>query len=466
MNAIEKLGIPTVLMTADRFVNTAKVDARIQKMPLPRLAIFPYTGEVILPPAEGRKLSEGMIDAIEAGLTRPLTPEESSPAFSAQKSERVIFEGTEDGINNFFYKTRLTDGLPIVCPSEEKVAWMLTGTDLPKDTVVAEMPPTFGVTTVEKIAINAAMAGCRPEYMPVLIAAAEAIADKAYNLYTSQQSTSGLSPFLVINGPIAKELDINAKYQVLGPGWQANATIGRAIRLIINNCGGVWPGMNDMATMGTPARYTSMVIAENEEALPPGWEPLSVQGGHGRDANTVTALTMMSIACASVCGTPEQNIAYLSELMAPMYIPGVWGFAPYIALIGPAFAQNLYGAGFTSKESVSDWLFKHTGRPLRVLQERCINIKHAVDMGRLPAWVLSATDPDTFVPFVARPQDFIVVVAGGEGSHAYSIQGGHAKRVTGLIDKYRPANWEKLMGKRREEVGRAPIAPTTTKGCI
>ncbi len=458
MVKIEKLGIPAVLLVADTFVSAAKMDAQIERMSPLRLAIFSYAGEVVLPEAEARKLAGGVINDIEAGLTRPLTSEESSPKSLAQKSERVIFEGTWDDVNNFFYKNRWTDGLPIVCPTEEKVKWILTGTEFPPDKVIAEMPVKGGITTVEKIAINAVMAGCRPEYMPVLLAAVEAIAEPDYQLHANQLTTGGESPFLVINGPIAKELDINAKYQVLGPGWQANSTIGRAIRMIITNCGGIWPGVNDMACMATPGRYSSMVIAENEDALPPGWEPLNVQAGYDRNVNTVTALTMMSITMCGVNGTPEQNIAYIAEVMTPIYHPAVWGSGPYTALLGPAFAQNLYEGGFTSKESVSDWLYKHAGRPLRVLQEWRVNLKTCVDTGHMPSWVLDATDPDVLVPLLPRPEDYVVVVAGGAGAQGYSIMGGHSSRVTKVIDEYKPKIWEELVETGRREVGRSPIA--------
>lgn len=318
------------------------------------------------------------------------------------------------------------------------------------------MPINGAIATVEKIAINAVMAGCRPEYMPVLLATVEAIVEPDYMLHANQLTTGGGTPFLVINGPIAKELDINAKYQVLGPGWQSNATMGRAIRMIITNCAGTWPGANDMATMATPARY-SMVIAEDEEGLPPGWKPLNVQAGHDRGTNSVTALNMMGMSTCGINGTPEENLSQLSEIVEPTYNPVVWGSGAFMALVSPAYAKYLYDGGFTSKESVSAWLFEHTGRPLGALKKRGFNFKTSVDAGHMPSWVLKADDPDVLVPLLPRPEDYIIIVAGDSGGVSYGIRGYMFAQITRATDKYKPANWQELLETRKKEIGRTPI---------
>jgi len=191
------------------------------------------------------------------------------------------------GVNALFYKRGWTDGLPIVPPTVDKVQAILKGTDLPPEQVVGLVEGMKGQATVEKIAVNAVMAGCRPEYMPVLIAAVQAICEPEFGLFGLASTTNPDTPMLIINGPVAGELDINSGTNALGRGWQANATIGRALHLIVNNVGGSWPGVNDMSCLGTPGDFT-MMLAENEKANP--WEPLHLELGFDKGASVVTAV--------------------------------------------------------------------------------------------------------------------------------------------------------------------------------
>ncbi len=158
-------------------------------------------------------------------------------------------------INESFYERGWTDGLPIVPPTEDAVAAMLEGTDRDRDELIGVLAPRQGEATVEKIAINA-LAGCRPEYLPVIVAAVEAMADPVFNLNGVQACTDAAAPLIVVNGPIAQELGINSAGNALGQGCRANATIGRAIRLILMNLGGGFPRETDMSTLGQPGKYT------------------------------------------------------------------------------------------------------------------------------------------------------------------------------------------------------------------
>ena len=188
--------------------------------------------------------------------------------FSVPNSLSNIFE-----IFDLYYEKGWTDGLPIYPPTEAAVGEMLRYTDRSPQDVVAIIPPKNGAATVEKIAINAVMAGCRPEYLPLLIAAIEAIVRPEYNLYGRQTTTHPGAHLVIINGPIRHELDVNCKHNVFGHGWRANATIGRALRLVLINVAGNKPGVTDMATHGHPGKY-SFCMGEDEEGSP--WTPFHV----------------------------------------------------------------------------------------------------------------------------------------------------------------------------------------------
>jgi len=200
-------------------------------------------------------------------------------------SQRINASDSLEEINDLYYERSWADGLPIIPPTEERVMAMLAGTTQKPQNVVAEIPPQWGEATVEKVAINAVMAGCLPEYMPVILAAVEAMVEKQLNLYALQATTHPSAPLVIVNGPIRKELGLNSGYNVFGQGNRANATIGRAIRLILVNIGGAVPSKLDRATHGQPSKY-SFCIAENEEVNP--WEPLHVERGFDPSVSTVT----------------------------------------------------------------------------------------------------------------------------------------------------------------------------------
>ncbi len=200
------------------------------------------------------------------------------------QANQVTIDGAIDPIETC-YQNGWTDGLPVVPPTPERVERMLSSTDRSSEELITVVPPKWGKATVEKIAINAVMAGCLPEYLPVILCAVEAMAAEEFNLHGVQATTSHVSPMLVVNGPIRKELGINDGFNVFGQGWRANATIGRAIRLICTNVGGALPGELDRAAFGHVGKYTCC-IAENEENSP--WEPLHIERGFDSKESTVT----------------------------------------------------------------------------------------------------------------------------------------------------------------------------------
>ena len=202
--------------------------------------------------------------------------------------EKIAVSGDADTeINDLFRKRGWTDGLPIIIPTRDRVMAMLKGTHLSRSAEVGVLPPMNGIATVEKIAVNAVMAGCRPVHMPILIAAVQAVADPDFDLRGLATTTSPDVPLVIITGPIAKQIHLNTGSGVMGRGNQGNSSIGRALSLIVNNVGGSWPGITDMSCLGSPAEH-GMVVVENPDDNP--WPSLNVDLGLPADANAVTVM--------------------------------------------------------------------------------------------------------------------------------------------------------------------------------
>lgn len=209
-------------------------------------------------------------------------------AGAAQLKSRRIELGAYEDVAEAAYARGWTDGLPVVAPTPQRVARMLTGTNRDASEVVAIMPPDLVECTVEKVAINAVLAGCKPEYLPVVLAAVEAACTDTFNIHGVLATTMPVSPVIVVNGPLATTIGMNSGGNALGQGNRANATIGRALQLIIRNVGGGRPGGVDRATQGQPGKYT-FCFAENEADSP--WEPLHVARGFAAEQSTVTLFT-------------------------------------------------------------------------------------------------------------------------------------------------------------------------------
>jgi hypothetical protein len=318
-----------------------------------------------------------------------------------------------------------SDGLPIVPPTADRVERMLAYCDRPWDEPVARIPPRNGEATPLRIAANAVMAGCRPEYFPLVLLAVEAMCDSAFNLYGIQTTTHPVAPLVIVNGPIATELEINAGPNAFGPGWRSNATLGRAIRLALLNVGGAIPTIGDMATMGQPGKY-SFVVAENEAASP--WEPLHVERGFSRQTSTVTVVGaegphnindhesdtgegILRMVAGTVAITGHNNVYYRSE--------------PLIAL-GPEHAKTIAGDGY-SKADVKRYVFEQATVPLGKFSHR--NYERRL-LKNFPGRYDDAP-PDTPVPPCQSAQDVMVIVLGGAGKHSmYLPTFGETRSVT------------------------------------
>jgi|WetSurMetagenome_2_1015567.scaffolds.fasta_scaffold57213_2 hypothetical protein len=359
----------------------------------------------------------GIVEA----LTRPLTVAEKSPKPSAVKLPRVAFKGNYEEVNRFYYKHGWTDGLPIVPPTHKAVAEMLTGTDLPPDHIVAKVIPRLGKATVEKIAINAVMAGALPTHMPVLIAAVQVLADQKTRFDTFEVSTGSWAPFFAINGPIRQDIHVNFSSGSLSPGNIANSAIGRAVGLIVKNIGGARKGVEDMGVIGNPAKY-SLVIGENEEETP--WVPLQVERGFKKEDNTLTVFFPNQYAQTVPRETSAQGIA---QSLADM---GPWNMSCLIVI--PSHAKLLASEGWT-KEKLKEFILKNAASRLPARKEN--------------ADVLSQP------PAAVDTEGLMIVVAGGPGAWMgmlRSVGGIQNSFVTRKIEL--PRNWDKVVAKYKDVV--------------
>ncbi|MBI4188963.1 MAG: hypothetical protein HY525_00310 [Betaproteobacteria bacterium] len=305
------------------------------------------------------------------------------------------------------YENGWTDGLPIIPATSAKLEEFVGASGRPRDEVIGVLPPRKGEATVEVIAVNAIMAGCRPEYMPVVIAAIEGLTDRTFGLELMQVTTNPMCPLLIINGPIRKKLDINSGLGCLGPGWRANATIGRAVRLILNNVGGALPGIYTKATFSSPLRY-SFVCGENEEDNP--WTPLHVDRGFKREQSTVTvfrAANYHNISGGEGQG-PDEILRHIASNMPPM-LGSVDGA---MLMLGVNHAGWLYERGLT-KRNIQERLWKFARLPPSYFAEAFVEMERAAGRG----------DAET-IWRCASPDDFHVLVCGGTGPQDLYIGAG------------------------------------------
>ena len=258
-----------------------------------------------------------------------------------------------------------TDGLPVTPPTDARVLRMLTGTTRRPDEVVGEIPPYLAPCTVEKVAINAVLAGCKPEYMPVLLAALEAALEPVFTLHGVLATTYFSGPVIIVNGAVAKKIGMNSGINALGQGSRANATIGRALNLIVRNVGGGRPGEADRATLGSPSKFT-LCFAEDESD--PAWEPLSVARGFARGASTVTLFQGHGVEAFvdQKTRTPEGLSRSLGMSLVKIGHPRLVQSARAVVVLSPEHYRIYAEAGW-DRRRIERSLFDATIRPGREL---------------------------------------------------------------------------------------------------
>jgi hypothetical protein len=297
------------------------------------------------------------------------------------------------------YTNGWTDGLPVIPATAERITAMLEAAGLEPDHQLAFIENRQVSVTAEKVAINAVMAGCKAEYMPVITAAVEALADPAYGYHGPATSTGGSAVFMLVNGPIARELDINSGDNLFGPGWRANATIGRAIRLIMRNVIGTLPGELDRSSLGHGGKY-SYCIAENEVDSP--WAPFHTTRGFSADQNAVTVFAALAPHQYSnqLSATPE---GLLATACAHMKISAGSGRQPQYAMVFPAEHQTIMKNAGWAREDVQRYVFDNSKVSLAELKR--LHMKPGEP---------TREDEQNMQPIVETPQDLLVIAAGGK----------------------------------------------------
>ena len=433
---LENAGVPSVAIHTDVFARLAHSVALANGMPRTRQAFVPQP-VVDKTPQQLRGYIEGLdpttkrpfMQEVIEGLSRPLDEEDLKGLSFDRSTPRLVESGTEDDLQGLFLDNGWTDQLPVILPTEQRVAAMLEGTSHPPDKVVGRMRPTAyresGELTVEKVAVNAVMAGAKPEYLPVILAHA------ASGITARSSSTTSLAMITVVNGPIRDEIGMSSGIGALGPYNHANATIGRAYQLLsINGQGGSVPGDTYMGTLGNAYNY-SATFAEAEERSP--WQPFHVQKGYKPTDSTVS-IFFGGRYTASGFGPratwKEKFIRCLTSIdhnQAPLIV------------MDPIVARLFVDLGFDNKEKLATWCAENAMMPaFEYWDDQWVQtLTHPLAVAGVEPFAskLKAA-PDALVAMY-EPGDINIVVVGGETQGAWRMIGGSYRNATVSVDAWR-----------------------------
>ncbi|MBI2909558.1 MAG: hypothetical protein HYX92_18100 [Chloroflexi bacterium] len=451
----EKAGVRTASIVATGFLKQAHAIARAQGGENMAVAEYPGVPMIDSPEELRRKVAEVVVENIIKGLTTPAR-DAVKPAEPGPKD--IVFKGTLDEVQQFFYKNMWSEGLPIIPPTVERVEKFLRFTDRSPDEVIATLLPENRQATVWNVAVNGVMAGCRPEYMPILLAVVDAISDPEFRVGDAG-STPGWEPLIVLSGPIMKELDFNYGASVMRVGRQANTSIGRFLRLYMRNIPGlrIPPGDTDK---GSIAQTFNVVMAENEDAVADmGWQPYSVDRGFKAGDNLVTVISVTSISPPTYSGghTAAQHMETIAELIGQRSMAywtataaHVGQFYPLFCL-GPSIAGVIAKDGW-SKDDIRKYLYENVRMPAAKLERLQGGLTNCVFCEEVERGVISkdfclSADPNRMVPIFLKPEWIQIVVSGDPGrnqSKGYCQnhkQGPPTSRKVVL-----PAKWKELRG--------------------
>ena len=395
-------------------------------MGIKNLAITEYPGIVAMDSKEElrRKVTGILVKNIITGFTRQV---EDTTRYVEPTPRDIVFTGSLDAVQDYFYKSTWTDGLPIIPPTLEKVDAFLKFTPRSPHEIIGKLLPENREATVWNVAVNGVMAGCRPEYMPILLAAVDAIADPEFRIQDGG-ATPGWEPLIILNGPIIKQLGFNYETGVMRVGRQANTSIGRFLKLYMMNIAGlrIPPGLADKATIGSGF---NVVLPENEDIITElGWESFSMSRGFNRNDNVVTVQSVVYETAPMATGGEKavDHLETLSEViggnMAPWtHVALNWGkFYPLI-VISPGVAKFIAKEGVT-KMDIKQYLYEHTQVSVKSMERLAHHggltsfyVDKLVADGIAPKAYAESYDPDRMVPVFLKPEWIGVVVSGDPG---------------------------------------------------
>lgn len=457
MAKLEKAGIPTVLIDFEDQHEMVKQESLAAGVPnlryLPASRILPGPEDV-----------DQWIETLVNELVRPLTDKEKTAGLHDPDRNRILFEGTLFEAEEFYQQTQFVpeplnapisvycDGLPVVLPTEERVAAMLKGTSHKPDELityqtdrkgfggrfkkgdVVKFAPRGWTATVEQVAVNAVMAGCKPEYFPAVLAIAESTCPSGTTVFNNQ--------FICISGPFAREIGMNAGLGMLGPGNRANSAIGRAYQLMALNLGGSIPGINRMSSLGAPINRCGLAFAECADKLPPGWKGLNEQHDYKPDES----IAWVMIAEGGLTGAQFSPGGYralqksghggMARKLGVKGVPGphnwldwllpdVWKGereGPRTWVMTHEMAQHLWDIGFKTKEDVLEYIWKKSFEPLKDYRNRSW-----VDLST-NGWL--GIEPTSGKPWKELPDDYMVPVAGDSPDESTIIVCGSDEEIS------------------------------------
>lgn len=430
---IEKAGTPTVTVATTEFASLARSSALSFDMPsLPIVvADHPFGG---IPAEQVRSRADKVFDDIVRAATTAPAKSDQASSTAPYPAGVIRVSGTLQDVNSLFFKNGWSDGLPIIPPTPELVSEMLKGTSHRPDEVVGIVPPRQGILTVELVAINAVMAGARPEYMPAILATMEALLDPRHNWRGLTTTTNPTAPIVIFNGPIIDEIGLAYGTGALGGGFMANLTIGRTINLIGDIVGGSKPPVGDKSTLGQTANVIAMVVGENEKANP--WGKLSSTFGYKDDESVVTVFPAEPVVNIDdhVSTTGKSLLITIAHSMDKLGNNNAYDWdSEVLLMLSPEHAATLANDKW-KRSDIQQFLYQEARMPYGIWKGRGLD---GMTPTR-PKWVEAATD-NTMLPITNRPENIIIAVVGGAGKHSMyaSAFGFGAHVVSKSVDKWR-----------------------------
>jgi hypothetical protein len=458
--AAERAGYPTVSIVSTGFLQQAEVVAR--GLGLPDMPIAHYPGVPMTDSVEQLrvKVEQELVPAIIAGISAHDVAKRARAAESEPAPRDIVFNGTLDEVNEHFYGKLWSDGLPIIPPTIERVEKFLEFTERAPEQVIGICPPDNREATVWNIALTGVMAGCRPEYMPVLIAVIEAVTDPEYRMQDAG-STPGWESLVIVNGPIVKQLDFNYGASVMRVGRQANTSVGRFLRLFLRNLAGfrIAPGAGDKGSIG---QSFLVALAEDEDSVRDiGWQPFSVERGFNAGDNIVTVQSVVGISPPTYSGSEKaiEHARIIAEVIGgsmTYWSPVGLAFGKWhpLLLLGPSIAKVFAQDGW-SKDDLREYLYDNVKMMARDAERYAyyigltdFTLANKVEQGIIPHVYHDSDDPERLIPVFPRPGEIGIVVAGDPGrnqSKGYCnnhLQGPPVSKKVVL-----PRNWEKLLAR-------------------
>jgi hypothetical protein len=437
----------------------------------PKIRVAEYPGHISTHKKEIRlkNYQEALLPQIRTLLTKPV-PEEKVAKSSDPGPREIVFKGSFEEINKYFYENMWSDGLPIVPPTIEKVEEFLKYMDRSPEEVVGSYLPSNRVATVWTVAVNGVMSGCRPEYMPVLLAIVEAMADPTFRIQDGG-STPGWEAAIILNGPISQQLGFNDKEGVRRPGYQANTTVGRFYRLFSRNVPRLLPGISDKATFGQMFRA---VIPESEEVCDEvRWEPVSVQRGFKAGENVITIFSVRyeSPPTTTAGKTTEEHLDRIALWLAYQTELGLSSQknVALALLVSPVVAREIAKGGY-SVTKLQEYLFEHSKIPAsewevkmasylwsgtsQTLDSRVKNVTACdlVKEGKLAKQYCESTDPKRLLPVYFAPDQLMIVVTGDPSRNRHMFLYNNQEQGFPVSKRIRvPKNWDQLLKEAKDK---------------